>query len=214
LDRLRDEKMIPEPKNYTSWRDQISELEAAAEEGSYLETWLLPTGQTYRVTGKPHPDGAIAFLFEDVSDEISLTRKFRSQVDTFASVLDNIGTAIAVFSNSGSMIFANAAYRDLWGTQQDSALANSDFNEEINVWLASSAPSPVWVKLQEAIVNQAGDFAWNDSVLFQGKATLACQYAPLPDGNHLVTFSAQKSAGQLAGSKTPPDLEALQERTG
>ena len=62
--------MMPEPKDYRSWRQQMSDLEAAAQNGTYEETWALPTGQTYRVTGRPHPDGAVALLFEDISAEV------------------------------------------------------------------------------------------------------------------------------------------------
>ncbi|MDX5402090.1 MAG: PAS-domain containing protein, partial [Rhodobacterales bacterium] len=60
FDRLRDRQIMPEPKNYRSWRDQIADLVAAADNGQYLETWSLPSGLTYRVSGRPHPDGAVA----------------------------------------------------------------------------------------------------------------------------------------------------------
>ncbi|MDQ7070109.1 MAG: hypothetical protein Q9M48_05105 [Rhodobacterales bacterium] len=45
FDRLRDNRMMPEPKNYSSWREQIADLVAAATDGRYFETWTLePTG--------------------------------------------------------------------------------------------------------------------------------------------------------------------------
>ena len=78
LDALRELRMLPEPKDYPSWREQFSEMERAAKDGTYSENWNLPDGQTFRVTGRPHLDGAIALLFEDISAEISLTRRFRS----------------------------------------------------------------------------------------------------------------------------------------
>ncbi len=62
FDRLCDSRVMPEPKNYNSWRQEIADVIAAATDGSYQETWSLDTGQTYRVSGRPHPDGAIAFL--------------------------------------------------------------------------------------------------------------------------------------------------------
>jgi PAS domain-containing protein len=58
LDAMRDRNMIPEPKDYRSWRRQMADLEKAAASGRYEETWILPSGQTYRVIGRPHPDGA------------------------------------------------------------------------------------------------------------------------------------------------------------
>ncbi len=59
FDRLRESRMMPEPKNYGSWRQEIADLIKAAADGRYLETWTLESGQTYRVSGKPHPDRAV-----------------------------------------------------------------------------------------------------------------------------------------------------------
>src|SRR5699024_6571367 len=47
LDRLREARMMPEPKDYPSWRNKIISLEAAAASGHHVETWTLPGGQTY-----------------------------------------------------------------------------------------------------------------------------------------------------------------------
>ena len=90
LDSLREKRITPEPKNFSDWRAKISVLEQSAQDGNYCETWTLPSGQTYRVTGRPHPEGAIAFLFEDISAEISLTRKFRQELELGQSLFDSI----------------------------------------------------------------------------------------------------------------------------
>ena len=58
---------MPEPNDYSAWRAEMQDLARAAAEGRYQETWTLPTGSIYQVTGRPHPSGAIAFLFEDIS---------------------------------------------------------------------------------------------------------------------------------------------------
>lgn len=115
LDKLRDARMVPEPKDYRSWRQQMSNLETAAATGRHVETWSLPGGQTYRVTGRPHPDGAVAFLFEDITSEISLTRKFRAELNLGALVLDGIEDALAVFGANGQFLLCNKSYETLWG---------------------------------------------------------------------------------------------------
>ncbi|MEN8919013.1 MAG: PAS-domain containing protein [Octadecabacter sp.] len=189
LDRLRDNRMIPEPKNYSSWRNQMAALESAAAQGSYQETWSIPNGQTFRVTGKPHPNGAIAFLLEDISDEVSLTRKFRSQIDIGSAVIDNLEAAVCVFSSSGTMVMANSAYQSLWGTQLESAISNRDFAEESANWQEATAPSPVWVKLNETIRLGKTDAPWQGAVWLDSHVEISCQYHPLPDGNHQVTFT-------------------------
>ncbi|SLN33267.1 PAS-domain containing protein [Pseudooctadecabacter jejudonensis] len=194
LDRLRDQQRMPEPKNYSNWRDNMVELENAAEEGSYHERWLLPNGQTFRVSGKPHPDGAIAFLFEDISEEISLTRKFRSQIDVSAAVFDNLDAAIAVFSSAGSLIMSNTAYRALWGGDADGILASREFEDELKVWQGIASPSPVWVKLTEAVNHASKDMVWDDIIRVGQSLKLTCQYAALPDGNHQIMFSRLEEA--------------------
>lgn len=207
LDRLRDQKMMPEPKNYASWRDQMVALESAAVEGSYHETWLLPNGQTFRVTGKPHPNGAIAFLMEDISDEISLNRKFRSQIDTTTAVIDNLVASVAVFSSSGSLIMANNSYRQLWGSQPESSLNSRDFSEELEIWQTTSAPSPVWIKLKETMSSGSGDAPWSGSIWLDSHVEINCHYAPLPDGNHQMTFTPSDREVAPAGNVEPIDFK-------
>lgn len=114
LDKLRELRMVPEPKDFRSWRQQMSNLESAAATGHHVEEWSLPGGQTYRVTGRPHPDGAVAFLFEDITSEMSLTRKFRAELTLGHSILDNLGEAVAVFAPDGQVVMSNRAYRELW----------------------------------------------------------------------------------------------------
>jgi hypothetical protein len=61
FDKLRDNQIMPEPKNYATWREKLAILVAAATEGTYTEIWNLPTGATFWISGRPHSDGALAF---------------------------------------------------------------------------------------------------------------------------------------------------------
>jgi len=201
LDRLRDNQMIPEPKDYASWRNQMVALESATAEGSYHKTWPLPNGQTFYVTSKPHPSGAIAFLLKDISDKIYLTRKFRSQIDVSAAMIDNLVSAVAVFSSSGLLILANNAYRDLWGTQSKDAISSHDFSEEFQIWQSISAPSPVWIKLHETVTRGAIGAQWDGSVWLDSHIEIACQYAPLPAGNHQISFTPSE---RISGDAPTP----------
>ncbi|MBE3640314.1 PAS-domain containing protein, partial [Mangrovicoccus algicola] len=134
LDALRENQRIPEPRDYKSWRLRIARLEAAAEDGRYKETWTLPTGQTFRVTGQPHPDGAVAFLFEDISSEVSLKRRFRAEIDLGQSVFNTLEQAIAVFDPDGGLILSNAAYNDMWQVRPDIALSRIGLRDAMQHW--------------------------------------------------------------------------------
>ena len=187
LDRLRDMNMLPEPKNYTSWRDQVAALEAAAIKGTYAETWNLPGGQTYRVTGRPHPDGAIAFLFEDISAEVSLTRHFRAEIETAQSVIDSLEEAIAVFSSSGTLTISNAAYTTFWGPSAGT-MSEVGLQDEMRRWQDRCAPTPVWGDLRGGVEGFGERTEWFEDVVLDSGPVLSCRITPLPHGATLVGF--------------------------
>lgn len=161
LDRLREARMVPEPKDYRSWRNRMSSLETAAASGHHVETWSLPGGQTYRVTGRPHPDGAIAFLFEDITSEISLTRKFRADLSLNKEVLDTLANAVAVFDSNGMIAMSNRGYGELWGTEIKESLA-----DHLGAWREQAGDGPGLKTLREGF--HAALFAQGDKETVRG----------------------------------------------
>ena len=124
LDALRDRNMLPEPKDYRGWRRQIVDMEKAAASGLYEETWNLADGQTYKVVGRPHPNGALALMIEDISTEMLRTRRYRAELELGQSVIDELDEAVAVFTQSGQLVMSNAAYSALWGHDPAADLAD------------------------------------------------------------------------------------------
>ena len=112
LERLRETRQMPEQKDFASWRRKLGELEEGARSGTYEENWQLPSGKILRVTGRPHPQGALAFLFEDISTAIMLERRYRSELELSQATLDRMSEAVAVFDASGMLVFVNSAFED------------------------------------------------------------------------------------------------------
>lgn len=115
---------MPEPKNYATWREKLAILVAAATEGTYTEIWNLPTGATFRISGRPHPDGALAFLFEDITAEVSMSRRFTAELELHRELLNNLDGAIAIFSISGELYHQNEAHAHLWVAYQPTQKAD------------------------------------------------------------------------------------------
>jgi PAS domain-containing protein len=189
LDRMRENQMMPEPKDYRSWRQNVEEMETAAENGTYEDTWSLPSGQTYRVTGRPHPDGAIAFLIEDISAEISLTRRFRAELETGQAVIDSLEEAIAVFSANGMLIMTNSAYSGLWGSDHDTTLREISVLDATNTWHERCAPTPVWSDLRDFVSSREDRAEWLSEARMWDGRRLNCRISPLSGGKTLVGFS-------------------------
>jgi PAS domain-containing protein len=199
LDRLREKRIIPEPKDYASWRRKMAELEAAAVDGSYGETWSLPTGQTFRVTGRPHPDGAVIFLFEDISAEISLTRRFRAELEMGQAVIDSLDEAMAVFTASGTLAMTNAAYVALWGHDPDGEVRDLSVADATAVWLTRCAPTPAWGDFRDFARLGPARAEWAADVTMRDGRPIACRFVPLAGGATLAAFRPLRAEDRRAG---------------
>ena len=188
LDAMRDRAMIPEPKDYPNWRRQMMDMEKAASSGLYEETWSLPGGQTYRVIGRPHPNGAIALMIEDISTEMLRTRRYRADLELGQSVIDQIDDAIAVFSESGALVMSNAAYAGTWGHDPAASLSDTTLRTLCNHWRALSAPSAVWADIEDFAANLGDRRAWSAEVRLLDGRLLDCRFAPLAAGATLASF--------------------------
>ena len=189
LDGLRETQRMPEPRDYKSWRDRIAALESAAATGTHIETWSLPGGQTFRVTGRPHPDGAVAFLFEDISAEISLTRRFRSELELGQAVVDSLDEAIAVFSSTGALLMSNSAYDALWQVETGETLAEVSVSDATRDWARMCAPTPLWGDLRDFVHSRGERVDWSGEVWLRDGRRLLCRFSPLAGGATLVGFS-------------------------
>lgn len=194
LDQLRNKQMMPEPKDYKSWRQQLTALEAAAADGTYEESWTLPTGQTYRVSGRPHPDGAVAFLFADISAEISLTRRFRSELELGQSVIDALDEAIAVFSTNGILTMSNAAFLRIWGVDPTGTLGDFGILDASRLWQESCKPNPIWGDIRDFVEVIGERTDWHANAELKDGTRLHCRVSPLAKGATLVAFSLDLSS--------------------
>ncbi len=190
LDAMRDRNLLPEPKDYTSWRRQIVEMERAAASGLFQENWALPDGQTFRVTGRPHPNGGLALMIEDISTEMQRSRRYRSDLEISQSVIDQMEDAIVVFNQSGQLMWSNAAYARLWGHDPATTLDEVTIRNVTTQWTARSAPTPLWRELDEYIHTVGLRQPWAKELRLTDGRLMYCSVAPVAAGATMVAFKA------------------------
>jgi PAS domain-containing protein len=197
LERLRETRQMPEQKDFASWRRKLTELEEGAREGTYEENWQLPSGKIFRVTGRPHPQGALAFLFEDISTAIQLERKYRSELELGQATLDRLSEAVAVFDASGTLAFVNSAFEGLWGLDPMQGLDGPKVAEMTRLWGERCAPSTVWARLAEFATGAEERKSWTATVETRAGRPLEMLVAPLPDASALVVFRDRVAAAPV-----------------
>jgi PAS domain-containing protein len=189
FDRLRDQRMMPEPKNYGSWRHQMADLVAAAADGRYQETWSLPSGAVYSVNGRPHPDGAVAFLFQDITADITLTRRFRTDLEINQSMMDQLHDSIAVFSDEGGLTFSNLAYRKLWNVDPEASFVQMTILDAARAWQDNCQATPVLGEVRDFVNMRGNRTQWWAQVQLKTGQSLACGIFPVSHGATMVIFS-------------------------
>lgn len=192
FDRLREDRLMPEPKDYKSWREGISDLIASATRTQYQETWTLDDGRTLRVEGSPHPDGATAFLIEDISAEVALTRSFRSDIALGQAMIDTLEDALVVFTGNGRFSFCNAAYRRLWGHSPENTLVDCSVHDCIDVWSRRCASSTVWPEVAKAITNSGSRDKWDMPLYLKNGRELTVEFQGLIAGATVIRFKLRK----------------------
>ncbi|MBN8632892.1 MAG: PAS-domain containing protein [Rhodobacterales bacterium] len=199
LDAMRARAMIPEPRDYRSWRRQLARLEEEATMGIFEETWSLPGGQTYRVIGRPHPNGALAFMFEDISNEMLRTRRYRADLELGQSVIDAVEDAVAVFSPGGQLVMSNHAYAQLWQHDPQVLLSEASIATLCAWWRDHAAPTLLWDDATEFVTSAGDRTPWEGDVRLLDGRLISCRFRPLTGGATLIVFRTQ-------GAVTYPSL--------
>ena len=190
LNRMRDKRILPEPRDYKLWSRRLLDVETAAASGGFEETWSLPDGRSFRVSVSPHPDGALAFLIEDVTEDMRLKRSFRAELEIGQAALDIADSAIAVFGADGEMVMTNAAFDHLWNFEGTTTLAGVRLTEAIGSWRSLSADQTLWNRLQD--LARPGGLSRSDvsgQLLLDDGETLNMRARACPSGGVIVSFT-------------------------
>lgn len=189
FDKLREQQVMPEPKNYDNWRERMARLVAAASDDRFRETWNLAGGQTFDVTGRPYPDGAIAFLFNDITAEVSLTRGFRTELETLQSALDGMEDAVALFNRQGVLTVSNAAYKTMWSVDPDTCLSDVSILDATQEWKSAFHPNPIWPELRDYVTGATERASWDGDLRSKDGREVTCRVDPICYGSTMVRFS-------------------------
>jgi len=189
LDRLREARRLPEQRDYQAWKRAWLAMFEAPSENHSEELWHLPDGKTLRIVPQPHPFGGLTFLFEDVTEKISLESSYNQLIKVQSATLDTLQEAVAVFGPDGRMKLHNAAFARIWNMEPAELSAEPHINRIAQTCIDRFGDEAEWQKLVAAISSGStrsrdfGEIERNDDSI------LSVSLAPLPDGATLVTFA-------------------------
>ncbi|WP_133169984.1 hypothetical protein [Shimia abyssi] len=145
----------------------------------------------------------MAFLFEDISAEISLTRRFRAELELGQSVIDALDSAVAVLSSSGELVLSNIAYQRMWQTDPDLSFAEYTLKDAMQVWRQKSGPNSVWDRLRRTVIDANDRSKWTDTIQLPSGNLLEVKVKPANRGATFVALRIVRKFDLPTESKLP-----------
>ncbi|MEM1313585.1 MAG: PAS-domain containing protein [Pseudomonadota bacterium] len=207
LDRLRMSGRLPEPDDFADWRQGMLDMFGETEGRERLERqeiWHLPGDVMMRVVARPHPQGAVALLLEDVSETARLERRWHTANDIRRAVIDRLEEAVAAFGPDGRVRFANPAFARLWGFRPGDGHSTELLTETLERCASLTEASTAWDRVRAFFKDAEARRSWAATLATLDGRRLRLRVAALPDGSVLTAFFDETDAVRAA--------EALQER--
>jgi len=209
LSDARDEGRITEVRDFPSWRkDHVAWFEAG---DTQEEDWPLSDGTHLAVVGQPMPDGGLALIVEDRTEQLSIAANRDTLLRTRTAMLDSLFEALAVFAPDGTLQLWNHSFPETWGIEP----AMLDKHPSVDTLLAEIQPNLARPK-QAKGVGEVIRSATLDRRERAGRLQLAdgrtIEFAgiPLPDGNGLLT-TLDVTANEQAEMALRDRAEALEQ---
>jgi signal transduction histidine kinase len=209
LSDARDEGRLPEVRDFPSWRkDRIAWFEAG---DTREEDWPLSDGTHLAVVGQPMPDGGLALILEDRTEQLTLAANRDTLLRTRTAMLDSLFEALAVFAPDGRLQLWNHSFPETWGLEPDAL----DEHPSVDALLGLIQPNLARPK-QAKGVGEVIRSATLDRKERAGRLQLAdgrtIEFAgiPLPDGNGLLT-TLDVTANEQAETALRDRAEALEQ---
>ena len=176
----------------------------------------MPGGKTLRVVAQPHPFGGLTFLYEDVTEKLSLESSYNTLIKVQSATLDTLTEAVAVFGPDARLKLHNAAFARIWELEPSDLVGEPHVQKIAEASNGRFGDEAAWKKLVELIASGAERRRDWGEIERSDKTILAVSLAPLPDGATLVTFadvtdrsrieSALARSRRSAGSGRPAQI--------
>jgi signal transduction histidine kinase len=189
LDRLRENRKLPEQRDYQGWKRR--RLALYEEASGYIpdDLWYLPGGKALRVVAQPHPFGGLAFLYEDVTEKLALESSYNTLIKVQSATLDTLSEAVAVFGPDARLKLHNAAFARLWDLDTVDLAGEPHVQKIAQACIGRFGDAPMWQKFALSIASGTERNKNWGQIERSDKKVLALAFAPLPDGATLITFT-------------------------
>ncbi len=187
LDRLRNQRCIPEQANYREWK--VKQLSSYTTLEVHENWWYLPDGRSLHVVCEQHPFGGVTYLYQNVTKAIQLESRYNELIDVQRETLDNLEEAVALFGSDGRLKLFNPAFQLYWNFDEAFLGREPHIDQIAASSTVTSEAATVWQEIKFGVTGLESERRAMRGRLKARERVLQYSLAPLLDGNSLLSFT-------------------------
>lgn len=187
LDKKRICRLIPEYADFVGYKqEQIQMFTTLISQKQDL--LYLPNGSVLRRTVSPYPLGGLMFLYDDITDSLTLKRENKTLLAVQKETINNLIEGISVFGSDNRLRFINPSMLKLWNINNDikEYIHISEFAEYILQGIDYIGEKEIYKS--NIISNFTDRIMKTGRLLKKDGSVIFFSYTPLSDGSHLHSY--------------------------
>lgn len=187
LDKLREERRIPEQTDYRAWK--ADRLKIYDDGSTREERWHLPDGRTVQVIAERGSDGSVTCLYENLTETLALKSRYNALMHVQKETLDHLGEGVAVYGSDGRLKLFNPSFAAIWDLDAGELESEPHIDRVIDQSRALFDGEEIWGELHAAVTSIDDEREPIEGQIERGDGVfLAYAGLPLPDGGTLLTY--------------------------
>lgn len=187
LERLRAQRRLPEQVDFHVWKADIFDVYHSMDGKEHW--WHLPDGKTLRVLANPHPQGGVTYIYENITEQISLESRYNALIRVQGETLDHLSEAVAVYGPDGLLRLWNPAFSQMWQIEPKLLNEQPHVSGVINLCQRLHPVPGLWSDYIAAVTGLVETREDTTSRIERlDNMIIDVATIPLPDGSTLSTF--------------------------
>ena len=191
LDERRNNRQLPEHADFQAFKK--SQMAMFTSVTSPVQELIhLPSGKTLRMLVAPYPFGGLLFVFEDVTDSLTLQRKNNTLLAVHKETIDHLHEGVAVYGSDNRLKIVNNTMMKIWNTdtKDTSDMKGIHLSETLEYMKDRLDYGDDWEEYRVSTISNLTDrIAKTGRLVLKGNTTILFSYIPLPDGAHMLSYT-------------------------
>lgn len=192
LEELRAKRKMPDTEDFQTYKARrlacFNNLLDPIEDIAYY-----PDGRTVRMVTAPYHNGGLMITLNDITDWLTLERRYNTLLAVHRQVADNLFEGLAVFGTDNKLQLYNSAFCKMWKYKEEELIppphldaviekikSRIDYQHYDSSW--DNFKHRIRAKIIDRASNKEGRIKLYDDIVYDFSST------PLPDGSCLLTF--------------------------